>query len=303
MTVDGQDTAVDSGEVKLGLAERWINSRLQQTIHDVTDALNAYRFDLAAQAIHEFTWDEYCDWYLEFSKTVTNSDKSTAAAKRGTCQVLLGVLETLLRLAHPFLPFITEEIWSRLAPRGGIKGPSVMVQAYPKPDDPKIDQDALKQVDWLKTFILGVRRIRAEMNIPPGRALRVLVRGGTSDENQWLHANLPYVVTLAKIESLGALRSDKAPEAATALAGDMTLLIPLADIIDPEAETSRLAKELDKLRTDHRQSQAKLSNANFLERAPAEVVAKEQERFEERRSAIAQLEEQLARIQSMRSPP
>ncbi|HYY15186.1 MAG TPA: class I tRNA ligase family protein, partial [Gammaproteobacteria bacterium] len=251
-----------------------------------------YRFDLGAQAIYEFTWDEYCDWYLELSKTLLNGP-SSEAAKRGTRQVLVGVLETLLRLIHPFMPFITEELWQRVAPRAGVHGDSIMLQAYPVPEEINlIDQAALDEVAWVKAFILGVRRIRAERNIPPNRSLTLQVKHGTSTEHTWLDRNLPYLLSLGRIKSLDHAEEETSPLHATALVGGMTVLVPLAELIDQEAERKRLATELNKLREDHARSRAKLDNPNYLERAPAEVVAREQQRCQELEAAIARLAEQ-----------
>ncbi len=298
-TTDSPAASGNEEPIELRLPERWITSRLQQTELAVKEALHTYRFDLAAQAIHEFIWDEYCDWYVELSKSVLNNDKENAAAKRGTRRTLIDVLETILRLTHPFMPYVTEEIWQRVAPLAGKEGDSIMLQDYPQPADDLIDSDALREVAWLKTFILGVRRIRAEMNISPAKPLRILVLGGTTDENQWLRKNVRYVVRLAKLESVGVLRRGKPPESATALAGDMTILIPLADIIDPIAERDRLHRELDKLRKDHERSETKLSNPDFAKKAPDAVVTKEKTRRDELVKSIARLQAQLITIESL----
>ncbi len=295
-TEEGQ--AVPGEAIELGLPERWIRSRLHQTVKAVVEAIEAYRFDLAAQFIYEFTWDEYCDWYLELSKTVLSGEASEAA-RRGTRLTLLGVLETLLRLTHPFMPFITEELWQRVAPRAGLKGDPIMVQAYPAPEEALIDQAALGEFAWIKEFILGVRRIRAEMNIPPNKSLPVLIKHGTPQEHTWLHNNLPYLLSLGRIKSLEVLEGEAPPDVATALAGEMTVLIPLMELIDREAELKRLAAELKRLHEEHTRSKGKLSDPNYLERAPAEVVAKEQQRCQELHAAIARLEEQQQRIAAL----
>jgi valyl-tRNA synthetase len=291
MNTEGSQATASENMIELGLPEHWIRSRLSQTVSTVTEAIETYRFDLAAQALHEFTWDEYCDWYLELSKIVLAGEQ-TEAAKHGTRQVLLGVLETLLRLIHPFMPFITEELWQRVAPRAGIEGESIMLQPYPVSNEAMVDKAALQEFAWVKEFILGVRRIRAEMNIPPNKALPVLVKHGTDQEHAWLHNNLPYLLSLGRINSLETLEGEAAADMATALAGEMTILIPLKELIDREAELKRLATELKRLREEHTRSKAKLANPNYLERAPAEIVAKEQSRCQELKAAIARLEEQ-----------
>ncbi len=298
MSVEGQDTGLDeSSPVELGLAERWIIARLQQTEREVAQQLEHYRFDLAAQAIYEFTWDEYCDWYLELSK-VTLSGDSNAAAQRGTRRTLVRVLEALLRLAHPIIPYITEELWQRVAPYAGIKdGETIMLQPYPQADESRIDATVLAAVEWVKAFILGVRRIRAEFNIAPGKPLPVRFSGGNAREQSWLDEYRPYLTSLAKIESLEPW--NESDESATALAGDMTIAIPLAGLIDPQAELARLQKELDKYRNDRQRISAKLENSSFVDKAPAAVVDKERQRCNEIEAAIVKLEQQYERIESL----
>jgi valyl-tRNA synthetase len=296
MTVEGQDRTPWTDGGGSGLADRWIRSRLQRTTAAVTGHLDGYRFDLAAQAIYEFVWNEFCDWYLELSKVVLTDAAATPAARAGTRQTLLAVLESLLRLAHPIMPFITEEIWQRAASLAGSGGDSIMLQPWPQSDPAAIDDGCEREVAWVQTFILGVRRIRSEMNIAPARPLPVLVQGGNAEERQWLTANRASLVALGRIASIDAVGNGAAPEAAAALAGDMTLLIPLADLIDPQAERARLTKEIERLRGDHQRSSAKLANENYTARAPAEVVARERARCDEIAVAVARLEEQLGRL-------
>ena len=297
MSVEDKDTGLDESQpIEPGLAEQWIIARLQQTEREVIEQLENYRFDLAAQAIYEFTWDEYCDWYLELSK-VTLTGESNEAVQRGTRRTLVRVLETLLRLAHPIIPYITEELWQRVAPYAGRQGETIMLQPYPQPDESRIDETVLAAVDWVKSFILGVRRIRAEFNIAPAKPLPVLISGGNKQERGWLNEYNAYITTLARIESICEWTEDI--ETATALAGDMTLAIPLAGLIDPSAELSRLQKELDKYRNDRQRISAKLENSNFVEKAPAEVVDKERQRCAELDAAISKLEQQYERIEGL----
>ncbi len=302
MTVEGHEIAPEEN-VELGVAERWIISRFQQTISEVSQYIDAYRFDLAAKAIYEFTWDEYCDWYLELSKATLNSKRASDEIKRGTRLTLLEILEALLRLAHPFMPFITEELWQRVAIKLGDidegSEESIMTQPFPELDEGLIDEEVLKEVSWLKEFVLGVRRIRAEMDISPGKKLRVVVDGGDENEKEWLRHNVRYLVAMAKLESVGVLRSGTAPESATSLAGKTTLLIPLEDIIEPVAEKERLMKELDKLSKESEVAEKKLANPSFVERAPSDVVQKAQDRLDEIQQAKTRLEEQLVRIKGM----
>jgi valyl-tRNA synthetase len=299
LSMEGEDTGTDEAvAVELGLPERWIITRLQQVEHEVVEHLHHYRFDLAAQAIYEFTWDEYCDWYLELSKVTLTDPDSSPAARCGTRRTLVRVLETVIRLAHPFIPFITEEIWQRIAPHAGKTGETIMLQPYPQADIGKIDTTVLDIVEWIKAFILGIRRIRAEFNLAPGKPLPVFYSGGSEQERQWLHEHKGYLISLGRIESLNESGSEDA-DSATALAGDMTLAIPLAGLIDREAELARLQKELDKFRQDHDRINAKLSNGNFVERAPAEVVDKERRRCTELEAAITKLEQQAERLKAI----
>jgi valyl-tRNA synthetase len=300
MTLEGHEASLQHAAPSLGLAEKWIRARLQQTVNAVNDYFAAYRFDLAATAIYEFVWDEFCDWYLELSKVTLNDASASDAAKAGTRQTLVRTLETLLRVAHPIMPYITEEIWQRVAPLAGVAGDTIMHQPYPASAAPSADDAAITaEIAWTKGFILGVRRIRSEMNIAPGKPLAVLVQGGSADEQRWLATAKPFIGGLARVSQIDVV-SGTAPESATALAGEMTILIPLADLIDPEAELKRLDKELGNRRGELERVQAKLANENYVSRAPAEVVGKERARAEELVAAIAKLEEQRTKIEAMR---
>ncbi len=304
MNTEGEDTGLEGGEVELSLADRWIISRLQTTEQAVIKAIEGYRFDQAAQAIHEFTWDEYCDWYLELSKPIltaaADAGAGLAAAQRGTRRTLVRVLEALLRLAHPIMPFITEEIWQRVAPLAGCRGATLMRQPYPEPDTDKIDPDAVEEMGWVMQFILGVRRIRGEMNLPPGKPLSVLLQNGSPQDRRRLDANRHYLLFLGRLASITWLGAQEdAPESATALVAELRILIPMAGLIDKDAELKRLAKEIEKLRKDLERSEKKLSNPSFVERAPLDVVEKERKRVEEMRSSIANLEEQATGIRRL----
>ena len=290
--------AAPRDDMRFTTADRWINSRLHHAIAAVNGGINDYRFDLAAQAIHQFTWDDYCDWYLELSKPVLTDRDADPALQRGTRFTLISVLETLLRLAHPLLPFITEEIWQRTAPLCGRAGPTIMRAPFPLAADVAADTGAEREIQWLQSFILGVRRIRGEMNISPGKPLTVLVRGGNNNETGWLAGNRNYIRTLARLERIDSA-GDDVPESATALAGDMTILIPLADLIDPRAEMERLATELAAREAEAERIAAKLGNAQFVERAPKEVVEKERQRHDELQQVLTTLRAQVTRLDTM----
>ncbi len=297
MNTEGKDCGQQGGEIELDAADRWIISRLQETEQTVIDSTGSYRFDLAAQAIYAFTWDEYCDWYLELSKPVLTDKSSSDAAQRGTRRTLVTVMETLLRLAHPIIPFITEEIWQRMAPLAGVSGKTIMQQPYPAPDAGMLDGDACSEIDWVRTFIVGVRKIRSGMNIDPRKPLPVLVQNGSDADRDRLQRNRPYLESVGRIEDVTWLEAkDPAPESATALVGDMKLLIPLAGLIDKEAENIRLSKELEKRTGELERCEKKLANANFVDKAPAAVVDKERARASELQSAITSLQEQQRRI-------
>jgi len=298
MNVESSNINIQTGEMTFGLADRWITTRFAQTITQVNDAIGNYRFDLAAQAIYEFTWDEYCDWYLELSKVTLTGEGIAEDRKRGTLYTLVNILETLLRLMHPFMPFITEEIWQRTAPILGKPAGTVMLQRYPLATDLKIDTDSLAEMEWVKLFILGVRRIRSERDIPPGKQLAVQRKGGNKAEQQWLEQNQAYIKTLARVSTITEVTAAD-DDAVMALAGEMTILVPLADIIDPAVESAKLEKEISRFKGVKEQITAKLANSGFTDRAPAEVVQKERERLHETESTISKLEEQQKRIDKL----
>jgi valyl-tRNA synthetase len=295
MCMEANTLDIHQGDREYNLAERWINTRLARAVADINQGINNYRFDLSAQAIYEFTWDEYCDWYLELSKVTLTGTDATDAAKRGTLYTLLNVLETLLRLMHPFTPFITEEIWQRVAPLLNKTAPTIMLQSFPQTADIAADEAAMTEMEWVKSFILGVRRIRSERDIAPGKALAVQVKGGNSSERNWLTANRHYITALAKTASITEV-TEADDDAVIALAGEMTLLVPLADLIDPKAEAARLEKELTRLRNERDRLAAKLANSDFTDRAPAPVVQKERDRLAEVVDGLGKLEEQYQRI-------
>lgn len=306
MNTEGQDCGQHGGAVELTAADRWIRSRLQETTRQAIRSIESYRFDHLAQALYEFTWNEYCDWYLELSKPVLHDETASAERLRGTRQTLVQVLETLLRLLHPVMPFLTEEIWQKVAPLAGVTAETrpdtetIMLQPFPEPDDGAIDAEAVAEIEWLRQFILGVRKIRSSMDIKPGKLLPVLVQGGDATDRARIEANLPWLRSLGRIESITWLAPDEtAPESATALVGEMKILIPMAGLIDVQAELARLAKEIARLEKDIARLQGKLGNAGFVEKAPAAVVDKERRKLADQEKALAQLREQQAKIERL----
>ncbi|WP_415355044.1 valine--tRNA ligase [Halioglobus sp. Uisw_031] len=301
MNCENEDCGTQNDStVELSLADRWIISKVQETTEEVTRAVANYRFDMASQALYEFIWNEYCDWYLELSKSVLWDDDASHEAKRGTRQTLIRVLEIWLRMLHPMMPFITEEIWQSVGPLAGKLGPTIMLQPYPEPNEHDIDLRANEDIEWLKVVIEGVRNIRGEMNIPPGKELSVLLRKGDENDRLRLSKNSQYLRKLAKITQIAWLAADDAvPLAATALAGELEILVPMAGLIDKDAEITRLNREIGKLEGDLTRLQGKLANAAFVDKAPAAVVAKEQDKMHAQRQALETLREQIQRIRGI----
>ena len=299
MHTEEKERGKPSDEVELSLADRWIVSLLQTVTQQVRDALAQYRFDHASQALYEFIWNEYCDWYLELSKPVLMADETTPSVL-GTRRTLLEVLETILRLAHPLTPFITEEIWQRISPLLGNQGDTIMRQPYPEPGLAQMDRFAMDEMEWVKGFVLGIRQIRGEMNITPAKVVPVLLQHGNPQDRERSHHHRVYLESMARIEAIEWLDdADHPPESAMALLGEMKLHIPMAGLIDKQAETERVARELEKLGNDLSRSRAKLANAGFVNRAPADVVSKERTRVDELKASLLRLEEQLARLQNL----
>ncbi|MCP1314349.1 valine--tRNA ligase, partial [Halomonas sp. 707D7] len=303
MNAEGEDCGALGEPVELSLADRWIISQLQKTEAQVTRAMEEYRFDHASQALYEFVWNEYCDWYLELSKPVLWDDNASVEAKRGTRRTLVRVLEATLRLAHPMMPYITEEIWQRVSPLAGTfmgEGASIMTQAWPEADESRLDEQASRDIEWLKGVIIAVRNIRAEMNIAPGKPLDVLLTKGQPADAERLENNRLFLAKLAKLESVTWLADPAdAPLSATQLVGDMEVLVPMADLIDKDAELARLNKEIDKQDKLIGGIEKKLSNEGFTAKAPAAVIEKERGKLAEFQSAKKLLQEQKAKIEAL----
>jgi valyl-tRNA synthetase len=299
---EDQDCAADNndGDYVLSLADRWIISRLQHVEVEMEKAYAGYRLDFAAQTIYEFVWNDYCDWYLELSKPVLWDENASAAAKKGTRRTLIRVLETTLRLLHPLMPFITEEIWQLAAPLTGRTGDTIMLQPYPLYNESRVDVSAEADIKWLQAVILGVRNIRGEMNISPAKEIPLLLRNGDAEDQRRASENETFLKKLAKLSEIRWLDSgSEAPPAATQLAGNMQLLVPMADLIDKNAELARLTKEIEKIEKELAKLEGKLNNADFTARAPADVVAKERDKLEVQNAALAQLHQQQTTIAAL----
>ena len=292
--------SLDEGDVEFSSADRWIKSELNKATASMHQHLATYRLDLALHAVYEFTWHEFCDWYLELSKPILQSDDSSDAQKRGTRQTLIEVLETTLRLLHPLMPFVTEEIWQTVAQRANIEGDTIMLRPYPEVNADVADADAVADIEWVQQFILGIRQIRGEMDISPGKPLPVVLQGASDSDRQRMETQSLLLQRVGRVESIALLGdNEEPPAAATALLGDMRLLVPMKGLIDIDAERARLTKHQDKIKIDLQRSSGKLRNEKFVNNAPADVVTQERARVAEFEKSIAQLTEQLEKLDEL----
>ncbi|MDW2980505.1 MAG: valine--tRNA ligase [Rhodanobacter sp.] len=276
-------------------AERWILTRLKQTLGEVEQHFVSYRFDLLAQALYEFVWNEYCDWFLELAKPALNGDDAAAAAS--TRHTLLVVLESVLRALHPIIPFITEEIWQSVAPKLGLTEDSLMQRPWPRADQTVADDAATAEIEWFKHVLSGIRRIRSEMNISPGKTIPLLLADGDTVDRDRVAKFAAQIAFLAHTETPQwiAAGADE-PAAAAAVVGTLRVLIPLAGLIDLDAEKARLAKEIARIESEIRKCEGKLGNASFVANAPAEVVAQERQRVVDWNTTLGALREQAGKL-------
>jgi valyl-tRNA synthetase len=296
MQVEGQD--LGAGDESPSLADRWIRSRFANAIAGARAGFDAYRFDLAAQALYEFTWYEFCDWYLELTKPVLQSETASAAEKRATRRTLVEVLDGILRALHPLMPFITEEIWQKAGPLAGRTGPTIMTQAYPETGTR--DEAVETEMRWVMDFIQGVRNIRGEMDIAPSKRFDVLLANASAADLARVEPSRPYLERLAGVQSIRPLAAGEAePASAVALLGQLRILVPLAGLIDVQAEIGRLDKKLAKVRQEIAKCTGKLGNEKFVSGAPAEVVAQERARLADFSREAEQLDAQLVRMRSL----
>ncbi|MFT5659050.1 MAG: valyl-tRNA synthetase [Gammaproteobacteria bacterium] len=296
-TEDQDCSAAKIAPADFSLSDKWITARLQQVIEQTTQHIDTYRFDLVSRDLYEFVWNDYCDWYIELSKPVLYSDNYSAAQKTAARHTLVNVLETILRLLHPIMPYITEELWQRVAPLAQVDEDTIMLCKYPIADAGLIDNKVIADLEWIKQFIMGVRQIRSEMDIKPGKPLPVLCQNGSAADQQRLEQNQALLMSLAKLESISWLNiGEQAAESATSLVGDMSLLIPLAGLIDKDAELARLSKNIQKLEQEAKRIESKLGNDSFVAKAPEAVVNKEKEKLGEAKSALASFQAQADKI-------
>ncbi|MAJ91410.1 MAG: valine--tRNA ligase [Legionellales bacterium] len=298
MNIESQKIDINNDKKTFGLTERWITSQLSTTLNATQEGIKTYRFDLASQALYEFVWNEYCDWYLEFSKSTLNDKAKSEEEKRGTLYTLVYILDALLRGLHPFMPFITEELWHRVAPILNKNSETIMLESYPSKDEFERDKKADEEIEWIKSFVMGIRRIRSERDIPPGKELTVSTKGGSKKELGWLNKNELLIKMLGKIEKI-VPTEDEVSDAALALAGEMTMLVPLADLINPQDEHNRISKIIDNLEKEKMQLSTKLENKSFVERAPKDVVDGAKQRLTDTLSDIETYQEQLESISKL----
>ena len=301
MNTEGQDCGQNNHKnYQLSLPDRWIISRLQQAEKEVADAIENYRFDLASQAIYEFMWNEYCDWYLELSKPVLWGDDIASELKVGTRRTLIRVLETTLRMTHPFMPFITEEIWQQLKALVDEKGETIMLQPYPIEDKKLIDNEATDNIEWLKKAVIVIRNIRGEMNISPAKLLTVYLRNGSSEDKCRLNENEAYLLKMGHLDEIIWLDcNEDVPASITVLIGEMEILVPMAGLIDKDEEIKRLDKELAKIKDELLRTKGKLANKSFTSKAPQKIVDIEKNRLNELEKAHIKILQQKEKIISI----
>jgi len=291
MNCEGKDTGLDAAApVELSVADRWLISRLQRAETEAQQAYRDYRFDNLARTLYELVWDEYCDWYLELAKVqlANGSDEQC----RGTRRTLVRVLETILRLAHPVIPFITEELWQKVAPLAGKTGASIMTQKYPQPEAAKINVAAERDIDLLKQLVSACRTLRGEMNIAPSQKLPLLAQGDPAQ----LRACAPHLMALARLSEVLVVNELPGDDAPVSIVGDFKLMLKVE--IDIAAERERLAKEIAKLDAETTKARAKLANESFIAKAPPLVVAQEQQRLARFSATLEQMRAQLAKLGS-----
>ncbi|NNN82450.1 valine--tRNA ligase [Vibrio sp. A8-1] len=299
MNTEAQDCGFTVGEIEYSLADKWIESQFELAAKEFNNHINNFRLDMAANTLYEFIWNQFCDWYLELTKPILW--KGSEAQQRGTRRTLITVLEKTLRLAHPVIPYITETIWQSIKPLvDGVEGETIMLQALPQYNPENFNQQALDDIEWVKAFITSIRNLRAEYDINPGKPLSVMLKVASEEDASRVEANKPVLISLAKLESVRVIESNEVtPACATALVGKSELMIPMAGLIDKQAELERLAKEIAKTEGEIKRIEGKLSNQGFVAKAPEAVVAVERDKLNSYQETLVKLIEQKATISAL----
>ena len=296
MHAEKQDSGLVIESYTLTMGDKWIFNELQQTIQLAHQHIATYRFDLLAQCLYDFTWNTFCDWYVELAK-LSLTEETPLKQQQGTRYTLVTVLEQLLRLLHPIMPFITETIWQQVAPVAGHSITTIMIQPYPQKEEQHLHQEAAAQIQWLQSVVTALRALRNEQHIPPSKRLPLMVRGGAPQDKAWLAVLAPSLQHLSKVETIEWITTKKIPlDAASVQVGTLELLLPVAEKTDKTAEKERLSKEIKQLSKELQHTEAKLANDNFLSRAPQEIVEKQQQKQVELQRAITHLQAQLAKV-------
>jgi valyl-tRNA synthetase len=283
------------------LPDRWIRSRLGAMLTRIEGGFADYRLDAVASALYEFTWNEFCDWYLELSKALLQSAGASEAQKQATRHTLIGTLEALLRALHPIAPFISEEIWQRVRTLAQRTGTTIMLEPYPAAADYGEDAQAEREMQWVMGFVLGVRQIRGEMDIAPSRKLPVLLAHAGELDREYLSRNAAFIERLAGTEPAQLLEAGQsAPISAIALLGTLEILVPMAGLIEPQAELERLDKRRRRAQGDRQKLEAKLANEEFVRNAPPDIIARDRTRLAEINIELEQLAAQYARVSQLK---
>ncbi|HDX1130923.1 valine--tRNA ligase [Pasteurella multocida] len=289
---------LSEGSVEYSVADRWIQSEFNRTVEAFRNALVQFRFDLCATALYEFTWNQFCDWYLELTKPVLAN--GSVAQKRGASQTLINVLEKLLRLTHPVMPFITEEIWHKVKAFAGVSGDTIMLQAFPQFEQSALDYQAEAEINWMKEVIVAVRNIRAESNIPPSKGLDLLLRNLSEADQNALENNRTLIQAMAKLDAIRVLEAgEDAPLSVAKLVNNAELLVPMAGFINKEAELARLNKEIEKYQGEIQRIENKLANEAFVAKAPPAVIEKERAKMAEYAEGLNKLRQQYLAIEAL----
>ena len=304
MNTEEYDCGKNNDDMELSIADQWIIGRFNQTVKSFETHINTYRFDLATQVLFQFSKNDYCDWYLELSKPIVNSDDATEQQKRGTRHTLVNILESMMRLLHPMIPFVTEEIWQRLKPLVNADNinhsDTVMLAPFPVYDASSVDEKVIGDLDWIKALISGVRNIRGELNISPSKPVNLLLKNADNKDVQRLENYKTFLSSLARLESIQIINSDEnTPPSSTALAGNLEILVPVAGLIDIDAEVNRLQKEIDKLNGEKKRLSGKLNNAKFVDNAPTAIVEKEKEKLLVTEQSLIKLNDQKQELKQL----